>query len=73
MLVLSVQQPRTEILEILPVFGIGVKGLFRQDNSNNIKNLEGTIITQTNLIHVFALNNIFLFSNISGILIYTFL
>jgi hypothetical protein len=58
-LVLFVQQPRAERLEIMPVFGIGVQGLFYQGNLNKLQHLKGTIILETNLIHISALNNIF--------------
>ena len=67
-----VQRPRTENgLEILPLLGMGVKGLRYQDSLCNIQQLQGTIIIQTNLIHISVLNNIFLFSKILSILFYT--
>jgi hypothetical protein len=59
MLVLLVQQPRAEILGILPVFGIGVRGMLYKGSLSNIQHLEGTIILPTSLIHITALNNIF--------------
>jgi len=68
---LSCNQGQKNRLEILPVLGMGVPGLLYQDNLCNIQQLQGTIIIQTNLIHISVLNNIFLFSKILSILIYT--
>jgi hypothetical protein len=58
---------RKNRLEILPVLGIGVQGLLYQDNLFNIQQLQGTIILQTNLIHISVLNDT-LFSKILSIL-----
>ena len=68
---LSNSQGQKNRLEILPVLGMGVQGLLYQDNLCNIQLLQGTVIIQTNFIHISVLSNIFLFSKILSILIYT--
>ena len=37
---------------------MGVQGQLYQDNSNNIRQLQGTIILETNFIHIYVLNYI---------------
>jgi hypothetical protein len=48
---------------MLPVL-ISVQGPLYQDISNNMQQLQGTIIIQTNLIHISVLSYIFIFSKI---------
>jgi len=50
------------ILEMLPVLRMGVQGPLDQDNPNKMWRLQGTIILDTNLIHMYALNYILLSS-----------
>jgi len=57
---LSVHQLRT--LEMLPVLRMGVQGPLDQDNPNKTWQLQGTIIRDTNLIHMYTLNYILLSS-----------
>jgi hypothetical protein len=45
---------------MLPVFRIGMPGLFcHQNNSNSLRQLQATIVTQTNVIHISVLNVFF--------------
>jgi len=48
---------------MLPVL-MGVQGPLYQDISNNMQQLQGTAIIQTNFIHISVLNYIFIFSKI---------
>lgn len=41
---------------------MGMQGPIYQDNSNNMQQMHGKIIIQTNFIHISVLNYIFLFS-----------
>jgi len=43
---------------------MGVQAPLYQDISNNMQQMEGTIIIQTNFIHISVLNYIFMFSKI---------
>jgi hypothetical protein len=43
---------------------MGVQAPLYQDISNNMQQLQGTVIIQTNFIHVSVLNHIFMFSKI---------
>ena len=62
---LFVQQLRTENrLEMLPVLRTGVKGPLYQDISYKMRQLQGTIILETNFIHIYFPNYILLSSNI---------
>jgi len=49
---------------MLPVLRMGVQGPLYQDNSNKMRQLQGTILLETNFIHVYVLKYIFLSSNI---------
>jgi hypothetical protein len=49
---------------------MGVQGPFYYDNSNKMQQLQGTIILETNFIHVYVLQYIFLSSNILSISLY---
>ena len=49
---------------------MGVQGLLYQDISNKMQKLQGTIILETNFIHIYGLKYIFLSSNILGISLY---
>jgi len=60
-------------MKMLQVLRRGVQGPLYQDNSNNMRQLEGTIILETNFIHIYVLNYIFLFSNIVCISLYMFM
>jgi len=40
---------------MLPVLRMGVQGPLYQDNSNNMLQLQGTIILETNFIHICVL------------------
>jgi len=44
MLILFIQQPRTYKWEMKPVLRMGVQGPLYQDNSNDMQQLQGTII-----------------------------
>jgi hypothetical protein len=57
-------------LEMSPVLRMGVQGPLHQDNSNNMRQLQGTIILQTNFIHIYVLNCTFLSPNILFIALY---
>jgi hypothetical protein len=57
-------------LELSPVLKMGVQGPLYQDNSINMRQLEGTIILDTHFIHNYVINYSFLFSNILCILLY---
>jgi hypothetical protein len=63
-----VRQLRT--LEMLPVLRMGVQGPLFQENSNKMRQLQGTIIRETNFIRIYVLNYIFLSSNILSISLY---
>jgi hypothetical protein len=43
---------------MLPVLRTGVQGPLYQDNSNNKRQLQGTITLETNFIHIYVLNDI---------------
>jgi hypothetical protein len=45
----------------------GVQGPLYQDNSNNMRQLQGTVILGTNCIQIYVINFIVLSSNILGI------
>ena len=55
---------------MLPVLRVGVQGPFYQDNSNKMRQLQGKIILERNLIHICVLKYIFLSWNISSISLY---
>jgi len=62
---LFVQQLRTENrLEMLPVLRMGVQGPLYQDSSNKMQQLQGTIILDTNFIHIYVLKHVLFSSNI---------
>ena len=65
---LFVHQLRT--LEMLPVLRMDVHGPLYQDNSNKMRQLQGTIILETNFIRIYVLNYIFFSSNILSISLY---
>jgi len=52
---------------MLPVLRMGVQRPLYQDNSNKMQQLQGTIILETYLIHIYVLKYIFLSSNILSI------
>ena len=55
---------------MLPVLRMDVQGPLYWDNSNKMQKLQGTIILQTNFIHIYVLKYIFLSSNILSISLY---
>jgi len=55
---------------MLPALRIGMQGLLQRDNSNNMQQLQGPIIIQTNFIHIVVINCIILFSKILCTLFY---
>jgi hypothetical protein len=55
---------------MLPKLRIGLPGPAEQDNSNNMQQLQGTIIIQTNCIHISMLNNFIFFSKVLGFSFY---
>jgi hypothetical protein len=55
---------------MLPVLRMGVQGPLYQDNSNNTRRLQGTILVETNFVDIYVLNYIFLSSNILSISLY---
>jgi len=57
-------------LEMLPVLRMGVQGPLYQDSSNNMQQLQGAIILETNFIHIYVLKYIFLSLNILCISLY---
>ena len=57
-------------LEMLTVLRMGVQGPLYQDSSSGMSQLQGTIILETNFIHIYVLNYIFLPSNILSISLY---
>jgi hypothetical protein len=60
----STAKDKKNTLEILRVLIVCVQGLFCQQNSNNMQRFQGTIIIQTNFIHICILNYIFFSSKI---------
>ena len=56
---------------MVPMLRMGVQGQLYQDKSNNMRQLQGTIILETNFIHIYVLNYILLSSNILCISLYT--
>ena len=46
---------------MLPVLRMGVRGPHYQDNSNKMGQLQGTIILETNFIHIYVPKIYFLF------------
>jgi len=61
---------RKKRLEMLPVLRMGVQGPLYQDNSNKMRQLQGTIILETNFIHIYVLKYIFLPAHILSISLY---
>jgi len=57
-------------LEMFPVLRMGVQGPLYQDNWNKMCQLQGAIILETNCIHSYVLNYIFLSLNILSISLY---
>jgi hypothetical protein len=53
-----------------PVLWIGVQGTF-QDESTDVQQLQGTLITDTNFINIYVLKYLSLFLMISGNSFYT--
>jgi len=49
---------------------MGVQGPLYEDNSDKMRQLQGTIILETNFIHIYVLKYIFLSSNILSISLY---
>ena len=45
---------------MVPMLRMGVQGQLYQDKSNNMRQLQGTIILETNFIHIYVLNYIVL-------------
>jgi len=56
---------------MLPVLRMGVQGPLHQDNSNKMRQFQGTIILETNYIHIYVLKYISLSLNILSIPLYT--
>ena len=55
---------------MLPVLRVGVQEPLYQDNSNKRRQLQGTIILETDFIPIYFVTYIFLSSNISSISLY---
>jgi hypothetical protein len=55
---------------MLPVLKMGVQGPLYQDNSNNMWQLQGIILVETNFFDIWVLNYILLCSNILSISLY---
>jgi len=55
---------------MLHVLRMGVQGPHYHDNSNKVQQLQGTIILETNFIHIYVLKYIFLSLNILSISFY---
>jgi len=55
---------------MLPVLRMDVHGPLYQDNSNKMRQLQGTIILETNFIRIYVLNYIFFSSNILSTSLY---
>jgi hypothetical protein len=49
---------------------MGVQGLLHQENSNNVRQLQGSILAETSFFDIYVLNFIFLSSNILSISLY---
>jgi hypothetical protein len=50
-----------------------VQGPLYQDNSNNMLQLQGTVLVQTNFFDIYVLNYIFLFLQILSVSLYIIL
>jgi hypothetical protein len=55
---------------MLPVLRMGVQGSLYRDNSNNMQQLQGTFLVETNFFDIYVTNYIFLSSNILSISLY---
>jgi hypothetical protein len=55
---------------MLPVLRTGVQGPLYQYSSNSMRQLQGTILAETNFFDIYVLNYIFLSSNILSISLY---
>jgi hypothetical protein len=72
MLILLIQQPGMEKRwEMKPVFRMDVQGPLYQDNSNDMQQLQGTIIIRQIFFTDFCSEIYFLFLQILGILLHT--
>jgi hypothetical protein len=57
-------------VDMLPVLKTGIQKTLNQDHANNMWQLQGKILLETNFIQIYVLNYIFLPSNILCISLY---
>jgi hypothetical protein len=53
-----------------PVLRMGVQGPLYQDNSNKIRRFQGTIILETNFIHIYALKYFLVLKHFKNLTLY---
>jgi hypothetical protein len=53
---LSKYEGQKNVLEMFPVLRIGMPRPPKQENSNNMQQLQGTVIIKTNFVHISVLN-----------------